>query len=96
MDIDKLEICGEKLSDSIINFEKSFLPNINYPYDNIKLVCGGQCKVCQSTLNYILKRHEKELENLDLPMTICIGKGIKMPKPKKRKAFICPLWKLCR
>jgi hypothetical protein len=85
MDIDKLEICGEKLSDSIINFEKSFLPDINYSHDNIKVVCGGQCKVCQSTLNYLLMRHEKQLESLDLPMTIYIGKDLKIPKPKKEK-----------
>lgn len=85
MDIEKLEICGENLSDSIVNFEKSFLPDINYPYDNIKVVCGGKCKVCQSVLNYILKRHEKELATLDLPMTIYAGKDIKTSKPKKEK-----------
>ncbi|RKL63224.1 DUF362 domain-containing protein [Thermoanaerobacteraceae bacterium SP2] len=85
MDIEKLKIRGENLSDSIINFEKSFLPDIDSHYDNINVVYGGGCEACRSTLNYILIRHKEQLESLGIPITIYLGKDIEIKKPKKEK-----------
>jgi uncharacterized protein (DUF362 family) len=85
MDIKKLKIRGENLSDSLINFEKSFLPDITYPYDNIDVVCGRGCEACRSTLNYILIRHKEQLKNLSMPITIYLGNDLEIKKPRKER-----------
>lgn len=85
MDLSKIKICGEDFTNVILNFKKSFLPEINNQNKNIKIVYDGKCQVCQSTLNYILMRHKEGLKNISVPMTIYIGKNIQVEKPKKEK-----------
>ena len=74
IDIKEIDTFGFDLEENCLHFEPSFVPEIEEIDDKLTVVYGKGCKACLATINYAIMRHREQLKELEIPVTVFIGR----------------------
>lgn len=88
IDLDKIEILGEKLEDFHFEIQQSYNTSLKNIPSNVEVINGCKtCKACLSTVTYVLSRHRKDIEEMEIPIHVYVGKYFKDEKMKPERGM---------
>lgn len=90
IDLDKIEVVGDKISDFKFDINQSYNTSLNGIPSNVTVINGCKnCKACLSTMTYVLSRHKDEIEKMNIPINVYVGKYFEDKKlPSDRRMHI--------
>lgn len=88
IDLDKIEITGEKPENFPLDIQQSYNTSLENLPSNVRVINGcGTCKACLSTIHYVLNRHKEDIEKMDIPIHVYVGKYFEDRKLKPERGM---------
>lgn len=88
IDLDKIEITGEKPENFPLDIQQSYNTSLENLPSNVRVINGcGTCKACLSTIHYVLNRHKEDIEKMGIPIHVYVGKYFEDRKLKLERGM---------
>lgn len=88
IELDRIEILGDSLDEFKFEIHQSYNPSLKNIPSNVHIVNGCKaCQACLSTVTYVLSRHREDIEKMEIPIYVYVGKHFQDRKMKPERAM---------